>query len=111
MATLKLPARRLILAGGFVVAIAVAPGFAVFATPSPAPGMSAVAACTGGETLDIFTDACVPELAPGGGTVGAPSEQTLTACGGRDQSSCLEEQLYGGGAQVPNVDTTVQQSP
>ena len=69
-------------------------------------------ACPAGETEDPFTFACAPELVPGGGSAGAPSEQQLTACSGRDQSECIEGQLYGPGTvQVPNVNEQVQQSP
>src|SRR6476659_2535860 len=53
MATLKLPARRLILAGGFAIAIAAAPAVAVVAVPTnSAP---TIAACPGGESEDTFT--------------------------------------------------------
>lgn len=113
MATFQLTARRLALAGGFAIAVAVAPVVAVFAGPAPTVGM---AACPAGETEDPYTFACAPELAPGGsspgvvGAVGAPSEQELTACSGRDQSECLEGQLYGP-APVQMPDNTVQQSP
>ena len=62
MATLKLPARRLILAGGFAVAIAAAPAVAVVAVPTnSAP---TIAACPGGESEDTFTGVCTPDLVP-----------------------------------------------
>jgi hypothetical protein len=113
MATFDLPARRLILAGSFAAAIAVSPAIAVFVHPTPTG--TPVAACPSGETEDPYTFACVPELTPTGGgapTSGAPSEQQLTQCSGRDQSNCVEQDEYGNaGASVPKVDETVHQSP
>jgi hypothetical protein len=107
MATFPLPARRLILAGGFALAVAAAPAVAVFAGPAAPAGTPM--ACPAGQTEDPYTYACVPELAPGG-AAGAPSEGELTACSGGNQSQCLEGQLYPPApVQMPN--TTVQQSP
>jgi hypothetical protein len=110
MAIFDLPARRLIFAGGFAAAIAISPAIAVFAHPTPTPG-TPVAACPSGETEDPYTYACVPELSPSGGVV-APSEQQLTQCSGHDQANCLEQDYYGSpGGNVPQVDTSVHQSP
>jgi hypothetical protein len=64
MATFQNPARRLILAGGFAVAIAAAPAVAVFAVPTtstPAP----VAQCASGEVQDPATGVCMPVPAQG----------------------------------------------
>src|SRR4051812_23380905 len=62
MATLELSVRRLILAGGFAVALAAAPAVAAFAAPStPA---STVASCPTGESEDTFTGNCTPDLVP-----------------------------------------------
>ena len=61
MAILKLLPQRLLLAGGFAVAIAAAPAVAVFATPTRAP---TIAACPGGESEDTFTGECTPDLVP-----------------------------------------------
>jgi hypothetical protein len=108
MATFHLPARRLILAGGFSVAVALAPAVAVYTGPAPTVGSPL--ACPAGETEDPFTYACAPELVPNSPTVGAPSEQQLTECSGRDQGECLEGQLYNP-PPVPKPDTSVQQSP
>lgn len=110
MATFQFPGRRLILAGGFAVAVAVAPAVAAFAAPAPTLG-TPTAACAAGQTEDPYTFACAPEVAPdAGGFVGAPSEEALTACSGHDQSECLEGQLYAP-APVQMPDTEVQQSP
>ena len=75
MATLKLPARRLILAGGFAIAIAAAPAVAVVAVPTnSAP---TIAACPGGESEDTFTGVCTPDLVPN-----SPEPGLTTASGG-----------------------------
>jgi hypothetical protein len=78
MATFQLPGRPLILAGGFAVAIAVAPAVAVLGGPTAplAPRTVAQSDCTGGDSLDAYSLACVPDVVPGGG---APSEDALTA--------------------------------
>ncbi|MDT5092960.1 MAG: hypothetical protein QOH60_2323 [Mycobacterium sp.] len=108
MAILDLPARRLVFAGAFAAAIALSPAIAVFAHPTP---VKPVAACPSGESEDPYTYACVPELVPNGGG-GAPTEQQLTQCSGRDQANCLEQDYYGSpGGDVPKPDTTVHQSP
>jgi len=75
MAPLPSVGRRLLLAGGFSVAIAIAPAVAVFAAPAGAPSGTAVA-CPNGETDDIFTGECTPELAPNvpGGTYPTPAD-------------------------------------
>ncbi|KAA0109301.1 intersectin-EH binding protein Ibp1 [Mycolicibacterium sp. P1-5] len=55
--------RRLLVAGGFSIAIAAAPAVAFFAAPSGAPAGSAIA-CPAGESEDLYTDQCIPELVP-----------------------------------------------
>ena len=55
-------ARRIILAGGFALAVAAAPAVAAFGL-TPVPG-SAVAACASGEDEDQFTGECTPFLVP-----------------------------------------------
>jgi hypothetical protein len=61
MATFEFSPRRLILAGGFAVAVAAAPAFAVFTVPA---AHSDVAACPSGEEEDLFTGSCVPHTVP-----------------------------------------------
>ncbi|MGY4709592.1 intersectin-EH binding protein Ibp1 [Mycolicibacterium sp. CBM1] len=55
--------RRILLAGGFSIAIAAAPALAVLAGPSAAPAGPAMA-CPAGELEDIYTGDCIPEMAP-----------------------------------------------
>ena len=125
MATLKLPARRLILAGGFAVAIAAAA--AVVAVPNnSAPTIAA--ACATGESEDTFTGTCVPDLVPNGPHVqtsqagqtspgGLPSAGGLPSvdgipCTGGNSGECIglsEEQQAEGPAAVPH--SSVSSSP
>jgi hypothetical protein len=98
MTTVQHARSRLILAS---VAVAIATTPAVFAfTASPfGPSAATVAACAPGETEDLFTDNCVPELSPSlpYRPVGAPTEQQLTACSGHDQGECTANEFYGAG--------------
>lgn len=96
MATLKFPAQRLILAGGFAVAIAAAPAIAVFAAPST-PHVAPVAqSCPGGEENDQFTGVCVPHTVPNAGSVfttqpGNPDVPEVMGipCIGHNQGGCI----------------------
>ena len=83
MATFQNPARRLILAGGFAVAIAAAPAVAVFAGPTtstPAP----VAQCLNGEMQDPATGVCMPVPAQGS----VPEIQGIP-CTGSNTGECI----------------------
>jgi hypothetical protein len=75
--------RRLILAGGFAVAIAAAPAMAVFAVPS-ASTPTPVAECLIGEVLDPATGACM--AAPPEGTV---PEVDGIPCTGHNTGECI----------------------
>ena len=83
MATTQNPVRRLILAGGFAVAIAAAPAVAVFAVPTtstPAP----VAECAMGDVQDPATGVCMP----------APAQSSLPEiqgipCTGANTGECI----------------------
>jgi hypothetical protein len=108
MATFQHPARRIILAGGFAVAIAAAPLVAAFAVPSAGSPGTPVAACPAGEIEDLYTDACVPEMVPsrpGGISYSTPGDSSSVPeiqgipCTGANTGQCigLEED------QVPNV--------
>jgi hypothetical protein len=117
MATLRNPARRVILAGGFAVAIAAAPAVAFFAGPGVSPSIP-LAACPSGETEDLYTDNCVPEMTPnqpGGVSYSTPGDANSVPeiqgipCTGANSGQCigLEED------QVPNVvpHSTLSSSP
>jgi hypothetical protein len=90
MATMKFSARRLIIAGGFAVAAAVAPAIAVVATPAPAA--TPLAQCPGGEEHDLYTSLCVPHLVP---NAGAP----YSAIGGNPDLAAVN--IPGGGGSIP----------
>lgn len=63
MAISDLSARRLVLAGGFALAIAAAPAIAVFTVPAATQGVLAEP-CAGGEEPDTFTGSCIPHTVP-----------------------------------------------
>jgi len=92
MATPEFSVRRLILAGGFALAITAAPAVAAFAVPSaPAPS---VAACPNGEIEDTFTNICTPELVPNSPESGSASQGGLPSvdgvpCTGANSGQCI----------------------
>jgi hypothetical protein len=116
MATLELSVRRLILAGGFAVAVAVAPAIAVFTIPSAS---APLAQCPGGEEEDQFTGVCVPHTVPNAGTPfsAIPGNPDLPAidgipCTGHNSGQCIGlAESQAGAAVVTPPDTTVHQSP
>jgi hypothetical protein len=62
MAILEISARRLIITGGFALAVAAAPAVAAFAGPSAGP--VAQPSCPAGEESDMYTGMCVPHTVP-----------------------------------------------
>jgi len=58
--TLRTPTQRLLVAGGFTLAISAAPIVAALAASATGPVMPAVATCPTGETLDTASGACKP---------------------------------------------------
>ena len=115
MATLEL-SKRLILAGGFAVAVAIAPAIAVFAVPSASVPL---AQCPGGEEEDQFTGICVPHTVPNSGSTfsSIPGNPDLPAvdgipCTGHNSGQCIglaEESEAMGPQPVPR--STVSSSP
>ena len=111
MAILEL-SKRLILAGGFAVAVAAAPAIAVFAVPSASP-----LACPGGEEEDQFTGVCVPHTVPNSSFSTIPGNPELPAvdgvpCTGHNSGECIglaEESQAEGPMPVPR--STVSSSP
>ena len=108
--------RRLILAGGFAVAVAVAPAIAVFAVPSASVPL---AQCPGGEEEDQFTGVCVPHTVPNSGSsfssiAGNPDLPAVDGvpCTGHNTGQCIglaEESEAMGPQPVPR--STVSSSP
>jgi hypothetical protein len=115
MATLKFPAQRLILAGGFAVAVAAAPAIAVFAVP--APNAAPMAQCPAGEEPDQFTAVCVPHTVPNAGspfstTAANPDVPTIGGipCIGHNAGRCIGlAQVQPPAPQTPQ--STIGHSP
>jgi hypothetical protein len=115
MAILKLPPPRLLLAGGFAVALAAAPAVAVVAVS--ADSAPAIAACAGGESEDTFTGVCVPDLVPNSPEFGQTSPGGLPEvgnipCTGANSGECIglsEEEQAQGPQPVPR--SSVSSSP
>lgn len=116
MAIAHSTAVRLATAGGFAAVALAAPVAASFTAPA-APG--AHVACAAGESEDLYTTTCVPELVPNSPSPFStiPGNPDLPAidgipCGGRQSGQCIglaEEQQ----AQTPLVQphTSVSSSP
>jgi len=114
MATLEL-SKRLILAGGFAVAVAIAPAVGDFAVPSA----SMLAQCPAGEEEDQFTGSCIPHTVPNSGSVfsSIPGNPDIPAvdgipCTGHNSGQCIglaEESEAMGPQPVPR--STVSSSP
>jgi hypothetical protein len=116
MATLELSVRRLILAGGFAVAMAAAPASAVVTTPSAS---APLAQCPSGEEEDLYTGICVPHTVPNSGAAfssipGNPDLPSIDGvpCTGHNSGQCIglsEESQDLGPEPVPHP--TVSSSP
>jgi len=117
MTTYPITARRLILAGGFAVAIAITPAVAIVAhSTHSAP----LAACNTGEEEDVFTTSCTPFLVPNspdGFTSTAanpdiPEIEGVPCLGGRSSGACIglaEDEAAAGPQPVPR--STISSSP
>jgi len=119
MTTYPSTTRRLILAGGFAIAIAIAPAAAIVADPTHATDFKPLAACDSGEEEDVFTTSCTPYLVPN-----SPQGFTTTAanpdvpeidgvpCTGADSGACigLAENAAAAGPQ-PIPRSTISSSP
>ena len=116
MATLELSIRRLILAGGFAVAVAAAPAIAVVTIPSASVPL---AQCPSGEEEDLYTGTCVPHTVPNSGAsfssiAGNPDLPSIDGvpCTGHNSGQCIglaEESESMGPQPVPR--STVSSSP
>jgi hypothetical protein len=120
MTTSPLSTRRLILAGGFALAIAIAPAAAIVAQPSHATDSKPMAACDTGEEEDVFTTSCTPFLVPnspqGFTTTAAnpdvPEIEGVPCTGGRSSGACIglaEDEAAAGPQPVPR--STISSSP
>ena len=116
MTTFPISTRRLIVASGFALAVAVAPVIAAIALPTH---VAPIAACTPGEEEDVYTTVCTPFLVPNSpsGLTSIPGNPDIPAidgipCTGRDSGACIglaEEQQAEGPQPVPR--STISSSP
>ena len=91
----ELPVRRIILAGGFALAVAAAPAVAAFAVPAVAPAFGA--ACPSGEEEDLYTAECLPHTVPNSPAApfstpaGNPDIPEIDGipCTGRNSGECI----------------------
>jgi hypothetical protein len=119
MTTFPMPTRRLILTGGFAIAVAFAPTAAIVTHPMHSTDSKPLAACDSGEEEDVFTTSCTPFLVPN-----SPEGFTTTAanpdipeiegipCTGRDSGACIglsEDEAAEGPQPVPR--STISASP
>ena len=95
MAILEIPARRLILAGGFALAVAAAPAVAAFAVPTTGP---ASLACPGGEEEDLYTGTCLPHTVPNSP---APPSASGPISGIPGNPDLPAVNIPGGGGAIP----------
>jgi hypothetical protein len=126
--------RRCGLVGAFATAIVAAPA-AGHAMLAPGNAVISVAMCADGETEDLFTDNCVPELTPitSGGNkftpppVYSPDEGQMTEsdpgdpeslpevdgvpCGGRHLGSCIGLEESAAGEQFVEPHSSLSASP
>jgi hypothetical protein len=116
MTTSSITTRRLILAGGFALAIAITPAVAMVAHPTHSVPL---AACDAGEEEDVYTTVCTPVMVPN-----SPQGFTTTAanpdmpeisgvpCTGGDSGACigLAENAEAAGPQ-PVPRSTISSSP
>jgi len=120
MTTYPNTTRRLILAGGFAIAIAVTPAVAIVAHPTLATDSTPMAACDTGEEEDVFTTSCTPYLVPNspeGFTSTAanpdiPEIEGVPCLGGRSSGACIglaEDEAAAGPQPVPR--STISSSP
>jgi hypothetical protein len=109
--------RRLILAGGFTLAIALTPAIAIAAHPTDS---RPVAQCDTGEEEDVYTASCTPFLVPNspeGFTSTAanpdiPEIEGVPCTGGRSSGACIglaENEADAGPQPVPR--STIEASP
>lgn len=92
MATFEFSARRLLIAGGFVVAAVAAPALTAFVVPTA--GAPTQIACASGEEEDQFTTVCVPHTVPNSPFSSIPGNPDLPSidgipCTGANSGQCI----------------------
>ncbi|WP_082949941.1 hypothetical protein [Mycobacterium sp. ACS4331] len=112
MLNLNSRTRRVVVAGGFALALSAAPAAAILVPGTPAA--TPVAACPAGEVEDLYTLHCIPSLSPNvrGGlyptvspnVTGEPNGPGLESvpCPGSVPGECLERTTGTPGATAGN---------
>lgn len=98
MATLQPQLKRIVLAGGFALAVAAAPAFAVVTVSAPAPAVPVAQPCSGGEEADPYTGNCVPHTVPSSASSGGAATPFQGIPGNPDIPAVS---LPGGGGAIP----------
>jgi hypothetical protein len=117
MTTESITPRRLLIAGGFALAVALTPAAAIVGHPTDSKPL---AECTTGEEEDVFTASCTPFLVPNspeGFTSTAanpdiPEIEGVPCTGGRSSGACIglaEDEAAAGPQPVPR--STIEASP
>lgn len=116
MTTYPISTRRLLIAGGFALAVAITPAVAIVGQSTHS---TPLAQCSTGEEEDVFTTSCTPFLVPN-----SPQGFTTTAanpdipeidgvpCTGRDSGACIglsEDEAAAGPQPIPR--STISSSP
>jgi hypothetical protein len=123
MAISPLAARRFAVAAGIAAAIASAPALTMLT--APAAHSAPAASCPNGESEDIYTGSCIPDLVPNSPnafkpTSGNPSLPSVNSpggggsipCTGNNSGQCIglaEEQQAQGPQPIPQ--STIGSSP
>ena len=103
MATLPSLTNRLVLAGGFAVAIAVAPVVVALSTPAAAP-TPALAECPMTDVVDPVSGACKP-IQDVAAPVAAPTQNPINPEGAALAPGAITQGIGSGGAgQLPEID-------
>ncbi|MGV0835478.1 intersectin-EH binding protein Ibp1 [Mycolicibacterium thermoresistibile] len=102
MATIPFPTRRLLVAGGFAVAVVAAPAFVELAADSERQRLIPLAVCPAGEEPDHFTGVCVPHTVPN-----SPATAPFQSIPGNPNVPAVS--LPGGGGAIPCTGRNVGQ--
>jgi hypothetical protein len=92
--------KRVLIAGAFSAVAIAAPVAVAFGGPTAAPSAVTPVACAGGESNDLYTDNCVPDLSPNvpGGNWSTPAPVIPS------YSGQITESTPGDPESLPEVD-------
>ena len=86
MPPLEFSAKRLILAGGFALALSAGPAVAALTVPTTALG-APVLNCPASEDEDLYSGSCLPHTVPNSPTGGSPASPSSSVPGNPDLPS------------------------